>query len=172
MDSIKRDIPLSLTSHSFTSVGSQQQQQQQQSQQQDDVNDSVSSNSHNNNDDNSSSKTSPVNKDDSKMVLDQMCCAICLDILVNPQTIVPCGHTYCGSCLTEIDNCPECRGSITSRVPALQLNGLIESLVQQQVPNMFNPSDLEHYQERKKTDQSQRYQVQYIVHCFVWNRNV
>jgi hypothetical protein len=136
----------SLTSPSSASANTNHQQQSQQ----------LNFNDPNNNNNNSRSKY------DFKMVLDQMCCAICLEILVNPQTIVPCGHTYCGPCLGEMknDNCPECRSSMTSRVPALQLKGLIESLVQ--VPNTLNPSDIEHYQDRKKTDQCQGLQVRFL----------
>jgi hypothetical protein len=148
---------LSLTGRSSAAVHQQQHQHQQQQQQsqQPNVDDPISSN-------NNCSTTSLVNKHDSKMLVDQMSCAICLDIQVHPQTIVPCGHTYCGSCLAEIENdlCPECRSSMTSRVPALQLKGLIETLVQ--VPNMLDPSDIKNYQERKKTDRCRGYQVQLL----------
>jgi hypothetical protein len=148
--------PLSLISRNDVTTNNPQDQSQQL------ILSDLGNNTNNSNDNNNnviSSMLKPENKDEFKLVLDQMCCAICLDILVNPQTIVPCGHTYCASCLVEIDNdqCPECRSSITSRVPALQLKGLIESLVQK--PDIVNSSDIEHFQERKKKDQCQGVKV-------------
>lgn len=106
------------------------------------------------------SKSNPLmSKDDSKKVSEQLCCGICLDIMVYPQTIVPCGHTYCGSCLADIEksHCPECRSAMTSLVPALQLKSLIETMVI--MPGVFPQSDSEHYQERKKTEQCRGFQV-------------
>uniref|UniRef100_A0A3B5AXR1 RING-type domain-containing protein n=1 Tax=Stegastes partitus TaxID=144197 RepID=A0A3B5AXR1_9TELE len=52
----------------------------------------------------------------------QFSCSICLELLRDPVTI-PCGHSYCMSCLTKywdrqgVCNCPQCRR--TQREPTL-----------------------------------------------------
>ncbi|KAG7352314.1 zinc finger C3HC4 type domain containing protein [Nitzschia inconspicua] len=90
---------------------------------------------------------------DSEKVLRQLCCGICLDVMVHPQTVAPCGHSYCAKCLACVDTnqCPECRCTMISVVPALQLKGLIEMLVTT-MPDMFANGDLDHYHERLKTE--------------------
>ncbi|XP_019934606.2 tripartite motif-containing protein 16-like [Paralichthys olivaceus] len=67
----------------------------------------------------------------------QFCCSICLDILKVPVTI-PCGHSYCMSCINAhwnnedkkgIYTCPQCRQIFTSR-PVLMKNTMLAYLVQ------------------------------------------
>nr|XP_019934606.1 PREDICTED: tripartite motif-containing protein 16-like [Paralichthys olivaceus] len=67
----------------------------------------------------------------------QFCCSICLDMLKVPVTI-PCGHSYCMSCINAhwnnedkkgIYTCPQCRQIFTSR-PVLVKNTMLAYLVQ------------------------------------------
>lgn len=76
-------------------------------------------------------------------------CSVCLDIQVHPRTLHPCGHSFCGSCLQQLDQCPQCRKKIESHSPAIQLDGLISTLVS--IPNLLDKEDVEHYHERKSS---------------------
>ncbi|XP_056308932.1 E3 ubiquitin/ISG15 ligase TRIM25-like [Danio aesculapii] len=68
---------------------------------------------------------------------DQFRCPVCLDLLQDPVTI-PCGHSYCMSCITNcwneeeqkrIYSCPLCKQSFTSR-PALAKNVVLAEMVE------------------------------------------
>ncbi|KAK2900534.1 hypothetical protein Q8A67_008649 [Cirrhinus molitorella] len=67
---------------------------------------------------------------------DQFSCLICLELLKDPVTI-PCGHSYCMSCISDCWNqddkeglytCPECKQSFTPR-PALNNNVMLAEMV-------------------------------------------
>ncbi|XP_042367825.1 tripartite motif-containing protein 16-like [Plectropomus leopardus] len=71
--------------------------------------------------------------------LDQnhFCCSVCLDLLKEPVTI-PCGHSYCKSCIDgcwdEEDkkgqySCPQCRETFNPR-PVLRRNNMLAEVVE------------------------------------------
>ncbi|XP_073720512.1 tripartite motif-containing protein 16-like [Misgurnus anguillicaudatus] len=67
---------------------------------------------------------------------DQFICSICLDLLKDPVTI-PCGHSYCMSCITNCWNqddqkrnysCPQCRQTFNTR-PDLGKNVMLAEML-------------------------------------------
>jgi hypothetical protein len=109
----------------------------------------------------------------SSKISNEINCPICLDILVSPRTLVPCGHSFCRSCCfsdslkngrhgqtLSFDNCPHCRQTIEDTAPSRQLENLINTLVT--VPNLIfrNDDDKQHFLKRRKVENERSRTVQ------------
>jgi Zinc finger, C3HC4 type (RING finger) len=61
-------------------------------------------------------------------------CVCCMDIMIQPTTIVPCGHTFCNQCIFRTINldkevCPNCRANIVATVPNRSVSNAIRSII-------------------------------------------
>ncbi|KAK0198567.1 hypothetical protein F5146DRAFT_97036 [Armillaria mellea] len=71
-------------------------------------------------------------------------CPICQDFLVAAHVCVPCGHSFCGECLSQWvevkRDCPSCRGKLNSprMVPNVSLNNLVDIHLEQLACTMGN----------------------------------
>ncbi|XP_052403583.1 tripartite motif-containing protein 16 [Carassius gibelio] len=81
----------------------------------------------------------------------QFNCSICLDLLKNPVTI-PCGHSYCTSCITGywdqddqkgVYSCPQCRQTFTPR-PVLGKNTMLAEVVENLRKRKQEAAQLDH----------------------------
>ena len=83
-------------------------------------------------------------------VSEEFSCSICLEIMVNPVSAVPCGHAFCGECLSaNVRECPNCRAALHAKpVPSRPLGQAIALLVENQ-PDLFSSDDIAQYRSRK-----------------------
>jgi hypothetical protein len=60
-------------------------------------------------------------------------CAICLQLMHQPVQLAPCGHTFCGGCMSEFlekkKECPMCQSKITSIAQNLNAKNTIQIIV-------------------------------------------
>jgi hypothetical protein len=88
--------------------------------------------------------------DTATRLADEIQCSVCLEILVHPRSLNPCGHSFCAPCVEALEKCPQCRERIHSHVPARQLDSLVSTLIS--IPKLLSADDVQHYNERiKKT---------------------
>jgi hypothetical protein len=95
----------------------------------------------------SSSSSSPAHMEH----IQEFTCAICLEIMVEPVTAVPCGHSFCKECLaTSVQQCPTCCTAFQCQ-PFLSrsLDHAIALLVDLQ-PHLFASDDVQQYTSRTK----------------------
>ncbi|XP_077072695.1 E3 ubiquitin/ISG15 ligase TRIM25-like [Siphateles boraxobius] len=73
---------------------------------------------------------------EARIFQDEFICSVCLDLLKDPVTI-PCGHSYCKSCITgcwnpqdqmRVYGCPQCRQTFSPR-PVLGKNTILAEMV-------------------------------------------
>ncbi|XP_056593751.1 E3 ubiquitin/ISG15 ligase TRIM25-like [Triplophysa dalaica] len=71
---------------------------------------------------------------EARIPVEQLTCPVCLDLLNDPVTI-PCGHSYCMSCIndcwdwTRVYSCPHCRRVFTPR-PDLGKNIILTEMIE------------------------------------------
>jgi Zinc finger, C3HC4 type (RING finger) len=103
-----------------------------------------------------------IPKESASGLADEVMCSVCLGIQVNPHTLNPCGHSFCGLCLQTLRQCPQCRQDIQSHIPAIQFGSLISTLVD--IPDLFESDEIEHYKQRKAASCSSKK----VCHTRVW----
>jgi len=96
------------------------------------------------NDDDNDNNTM-LKKDD---LAEESMCSICMDIIVQATSIVPCGHMFCKSCLVKIKKCPTCRTIKCSTTPSKSFDNMIWHLVRSKY--IFQQDDVEHYLQRSR----------------------
>ena len=91
-------------------------------------------------------------------VAEETMCAICMEIMVQPTTIVPCGHNFCKPCLAQhpSSHCATCRGPIQQPIPCRSLENLIHIFTSSQCQQLsiYDPADLSSYYERTSKKRS------------------
>lgn len=70
----------------------------------------------------------------------EMSCAMCLEVMLNPHTTLPCRHDFCATCLRRLalstpvrTKCPLCRETIAKCIP----NAALSRMLQQQYPGQL-----------------------------------
>lgn len=85
----------------------------------------------------------------SNKLSDDVSCPVCLDFMVHCHSVVPCGHSYCQSCVPSNGNCHVCRTAFDVTIPNKSLDSVIETLIQHH-PEPFSPDDIVSYNHRKQ----------------------
>ncbi|KAJ3050547.1 hypothetical protein HK097_008513 [Rhizophlyctis rosea] len=75
---------------------------------------------------------------------EHLLCSICMDMLVAPHSLNPCGHTFCGPCIDEWitrnkKTCPQCRSTIT---PPSIPSHVIQNIVEATAPTVLTADEL------------------------------
>lgn len=86
-----------------------------------------------------------------KLIAEEFNCAICLELLVHATTMVPCGHSFCRTCVASLTVCSVCSSKVSTRVPCRTLDNAIATLVASH--QVFEPDDEHAYQERMEEEQ-------------------
>lgn len=91
-----------------------------------------------------------LQKDAQEMLENDLSCAICQDIYINPL-ILNCSHSFCKFCvyrwLTKNKKCPQCRMAVTFQAENLALRNIINKMVQK---------SSEQFQKNRKNNVDQR----------------
>ncbi|KAF9651611.1 hypothetical protein BDM02DRAFT_3110352 [Thelephora ganbajun] len=88
-------------------------------------------------------------------------CGCCAALVYNPVTIIPCQHSFCGSCcVLWIKNggtsCPSCRGLSTSVIPSRALQSMVNVLLRADPSRIRTPSERAQADEIYRPGQSLR----------------
>uniref|UniRef100_A0A3Q1H0F3 Uncharacterized protein n=1 Tax=Acanthochromis polyacanthus TaxID=80966 RepID=A0A3Q1H0F3_9TELE len=69
--------------------------------------------------------------------LQYLTCSVCLSIFTDPVTL-PCGHSFCRQCVTEVHSCPQCRAALSTEAKCLLTSVILKSLVEKakEVPDL------------------------------------
>ncbi|KAF9778622.1 hypothetical protein BJ322DRAFT_1091620 [Thelephora terrestris] len=101
----------------------------------------------------------PTNAMNRRTLIDDLAqeleCGCCAALVYNPVTILPCQHSFCGSCcVLWIKNggttCPSCRGLSTSVIPSRALQSMVNVLLR------ADPSRIRTLSERAQADEVYR----------------
>ena len=92
-----------------------------------------------------------------EVLVEQLECVICREVMVGAHALVPCGHAFCAECahqwLAHKNACPTCRKKTTADpVPVLPLDALVKRLV---VPGL-EPAKQAAFAEREERWQARR----------------
>ena len=113
-----------------------------------------------------------------QMVNDEFTCAICLEYQVHSTALVPCGHSFCNTCIIEPTKkklkhkvCSVCNTKVTSVVPNRTIDSCLHLMAQFQTDqykmladvddvsllvSILPQEDLEHYKERADEQRNDR----------------
>ena len=70
-------------------------------------------------------------------LLEHLTCPVCMDVMRNATTTVPCAHTFCGKCVRQALNlkheCPMCKApvQVENLIPNRQCDALVDTLDRQ-----------------------------------------
>jgi hypothetical protein len=82
--------------------------------------------------------------------VEEFTCPICQELIISAYSVVPCGHNFCGACLSEWlatkQDCPNCRQRCTA--PPLRANA-VDNIIALTVKEL-DDNDKKVYEDRKK----------------------
>lgn len=87
-------------------------------------------------------------------VAEETMCAICMEIMFQPRTIVPCGHCFCERCIRGQVQCASCRGPIDGKAPCRNLENLISIFTSCKDIAIYDKGDLTCYTNRTSKKRS------------------